>query len=278
MIHVGTSGYSYDDWRGRWYPPDLPKARMFDYYVERFDAVEINSSFYRVPSRKTIDSLIRRSCGRVRLCLKLYRGITHDGDCSAETVSSFIRCIEPLASEDVLGALLIQFPFRFHFLADNRDYLKRVWSAFDPFARVVEIRHASWQSPEAKRFLKDESVNLCITDMPRLRNLPLTDFGTTGPATEQANAPVAYIRFHGRNARKWFGSDNSADPYDYLYSSEELAAWVEPIRELDKKAETTFVFFNNHLNAQAPANAAMMSGLLGLTPVPPAHEDLFPGL
>lgn len=141
---------------------------------------------------------------------------------------------------------------------------------FSEFPLVVEIRHDSWQRPEALQFAKDRALNLCLLDMPELKGLPRSSSELTGN--------IAYLRFHGRNKEQWFGSESAAAPYDYLYSREELAHWVKPIEALKKKAETTFVFFNNHLHGQAPRNAEMMLSMLGeRRALPVLQDDLFSG-
>lgn len=272
MIYVGTSGFSYDDWKGRWYAADLPNAKMFDAYAERFNAVEINSTFYRIPAPRMMESFVRRSGRKMMFCAKMSQSVTHDGDCSQEVVSSFRKAIDPAAASGVLGALLFQFPFRFHWNAENRAYLQRALELFSDYPSVVEIRHDSWQTEGARRFFRDGRINVCIVDMPRLRGLPRTETQFTGQ--------IAYVRFHGRNAKNWFSGESAAAPYDYLYTKEELTPWIEPIKELEKKAETTFAFFNNHLNGQAPQNAEMMLSMLGQSPPKPTLQqgDLFSDL
>ncbi len=268
MIHVGTSGFSYDDWRGAFYPPGLPKSRMFDYYAERFEAVEINSTFYHIPGPGMLRSLVERAAGRVVFGVKAPREMTHQGDLSAATVRAFTRAIEPPAAADRLGAVLLQFPYRFHHEAANRAYLLRALESLRPFSCVVEIRHVGWQAPPALDFFRDRAVNLCLLDLPNLRGLPRTSHELTGT--------IAYVRFHGRNGAKWFTAENSSEPYDYLYDRDQLKAWIEPLRTLERRAQTTFAFFNNHVRGQGPDNAQTLMELLGRPPSrAPAQAELF---
>lgn len=270
MIHIGASGFSYDDWRGHWYSPNLPKAKMFDEYAERFSTVEINSTFYRIPGPTMMQSLVRRARGRITFAIKMSRKVTHEGDQSVQTARGFARAAAPAAQSGVLGAVILQFPFRFHCTRENRRYIEASLLAFSDFPLIVEIRHDSWRSPEGWDFFRERSINLCITDMPRLRGLPRSSTDLTGP--------IAYMRFHGRNSKNWFESDSPSAPYDYNYSKEQLLDWVEPIKAMEKKAETTFVFFNNHVNGQAPQNARLLQTLLGQEPaIPVQQEDLFSG-
>jgi uncharacterized protein YecE (DUF72 family) len=267
MLHIGTCGYSYDDWKGRWYPPSLSKTKMLEYYAERFNAVEINSTFYRIPPARMMDSLVQRGGDRMVYAVKLNQQVTHKRDLSESTVTAFLRSIEPIAKAGRLGALLVQFPFRFHWNPENRNYLKSVVAAMKPLPVVAEIRHDSWDAPDALTFFEDRGLSRCVTDMPVLRGLPSTVRTLTGP--------IAYVRFHGRNGRNWFDSENAADPYDYLYSRGELLEWVEPIRELERSADTAFAFFNNHIHAQAPINATTFMEILGQPRGPEPYRDLF---
>jgi uncharacterized protein YecE (DUF72 family) len=267
MIYLGTSGYSYDDWKGLWYPPALPKSEMLEFYADRFNSVEINSTFYRIPPPRLMDSLVQRAGKRLVFAVKVPQQITHEADLSDATVTAFLRSIEPVAQAGRLGALLAQFPFRFHATPENRIYVEKVAALLAPHPLVIEIRHVSWDADPAVRFFSDRRLNRCITDMPRLKGLPATITQLTGP--------IAYVRFHGRNGARWFESNNAADPYDYLYSRDELTAWVEPFRELERKSETAFAFFNNHIRAQAPANASDFRELLGLGRAPEPYTDLF---
>ncbi len=256
MIYLGTSGFSYDDWENRFYPPGTPKSKMFDCYCRWFNSVEINSTFYHIPTPTMMRSLVRRADGRIRFSVKMSERVTHKGELGPDVVAQFRRSIEPVIDANALGAALFQFPFRFHHTLENRDYLLRALDAFKSLPAVVEIRHDSWQSPTACRFFWDRGISLCITDMPKLRGLPVTTTDLTGR--------IAYIRFHGRNGKHWFQDAYPGAPYDYNYTDGQLKDWVEPIKRMERKAETTLVFFNNHVHGQASQNAltfqAMMEG------------------
>lgn len=269
MLFVGTSGFSYDDWKGRFYPPSLSKQRMFDFYSRRFNAVEINSTFYHIYSPGMMRSLVARAEGRVKFAAKMSAVVTHERILNEAVKLTYCRGIDPAADAGVLAAVLLQFPFRFHFEPANQRYLDEVLRAFAMFPLVVEIRHRSWQSAAATRYFRDGGINLCMMDMPRLRGLP--------EDSKESFGTIAYVRFHGRNEAQWFKGDYPGAAYDYHYSREELDAWVEPIREMEKKAETTLVFFNNHYQAQAPHNAHTLLAMMGETPVRAGYADLFTG-
>jgi len=121
---------------------------------------------------------------------------------------------------------------------------------------VVEFRNSKWQEPEAVERLAQETVSVCIVDQPRLPGLLRFVPELTGD--------LAYVRFHGRNAKKWYEHEKAFERYDYRYDGEELVGVAEPIRVLSEKAKETLVFFNNHYGAQAVDNARELGALLGV--------------
>jgi uncharacterized protein YecE (DUF72 family) len=155
MLYLGTSGFSYEDWKGRFYPPTLARDRMLGYYAERFNAVEINASFYRIPSPDAMRSLISRSGEKLRFAIKANQAMTHQGDRSERTRTAFLRAVEPVQSAGRLGALLFQFPFRFHATAENRAYLSDLVRCFAGLPTVIEIRHESWDHAEGRAFFRE---------------------------------------------------------------------------------------------------------------------------
>ncbi len=266
MLTIGTSGFAYDDWRGHWYPPGLPRARYFDYYAERFSAIEINSTFYHIYAPRMMESLVRRAAGRVRFAVKMSEYVTHRGLLNGAIARSYAAGIAPAWEAGVLDGVLLQFPQRFHFTPGNREYLDKVRRVFACFPLIAEIRHRSWQSPEAWRYLRGERINLCLMDMPRLTGLPAGSIDLTGD--------VLYIRFHGRNSRQWWDGQYPGARYDYYYSDDELEPWVEPVRRLARKADSAMAFFNNHVRAKAPVNAERFRQMLGQEAPRPAYKDL----
>jgi uncharacterized protein YecE (DUF72 family) len=267
MLYIGASGYSYDDWKGRFYPPTLPRDQMLDYYADRFNAVEINATFYRIPPLATMRTLLSRAADRLCFAIKANQALTHQGDRTPATCAAMLRVIEPIRDAGRLGAILFQFPFRFHCTSENRARIGELARSFSGLPLAVEIRHNSWDRPEGWSFFRDRGLSRCVTDLPRLSGLP-------APSTE-LTGPIAYVRLHGRNAAKWFNAERPSDPYDYHYGRDELASWVDPVRAMERSAETAFVFFNNHIHGQAPDNARVFSEMLGLPPGPEPYRDLF---
>jgi uncharacterized protein YecE (DUF72 family) len=270
MIHVGTSGFSYDDWRGRWYPPALPRARMFDFYAERFAALEINSTYYRIPPARSMESLVRRAAGRVTFTVKFPQEITHRNQLTRGVAALFKDAIAPLHESGRLGALLAQFPQRFHWTPFGARFLEDLWAEFSAYPLVAEIRHATWQRPEPLDFLSSRRISLCLTDMPELPNLP-----ALAPAQSPLTGPLLYLRFHGRNAHQWHLNEYEGARYDYDYSAAEIAPWAAVLNDLAPQATSAFAFFNNHAHGNAPQNANTLLELLGRPPATPGYTDFF---
>ena len=258
-IRVGTAGWMYKDWEGIVYPPPRRDFDRLGFMASLFDTNEINSTFYRIPPVSMARDWARRVSHNDRFLFtaKLYRGFTHDGNATAGDAKSVGDAMGALASAERLGAVLVQVPMSFRASEENRAILERIFKRFAAFPLAAEFRHFSWNNPETLRFLEDNSVGFVNIDQPRLTgNLP---------ATSHVTGSVAYYRFHGRNAAKWFGPDTSNEErYNYLYSDRELEPWAERIREgRQRRADVNaFAVMNNHFRGQAVANALQLQQML----------------
>ena len=251
-ILIGPAGWSYADWRGRVYPEGAgSKFDTLALVAKYFDAVEINSSFYRPPTRETARSWLRRIEHNPQFVFtaKLYRTFTHErGKATAEDEKAFREGVDPLAEAGKLGAVLIQFPWSFKNDREERSYLTQLAERFKDYPLVVELRHESWNNPRILQTLEDLGVGLCDIDQPLFAN-------SIKPSAEVTSA-IGYIRLHGRNYQNWFREEaDVVERYDYLYSGDELDPWVERIKEVAEKAKQTFVITNNHARGQSLANA-----------------------
>jgi len=255
MIKVGTSGWSYPEWRGPFYPERLPAPAMLDFYAHHFPAVELNASYYRIPAPRATAAMAERAAGRLLFAVKTHQDMTHNRAGYAAALPAFREALGPLREAGSLGCVLAQFPSSFQASPPNLDHLKRMAGdlAADPV--VVEFRHRSWITEETFRLLEERRLGFCCTDEPRLPSLP--------PPVVRATAAPAYVRFHGRNRAKWWQHQAAWERYDYLYSQAELAEWVPQIRSLAERAGSCFVFFNNHARGQAVSNAQALLHLLG---------------
>jgi uncharacterized protein YecE (DUF72 family) len=263
-IRIGPAGWSYPDWKGQVYP--TPQPRGFDplsYLAQYFDAVEINSTFYRIPDAKTTARWVARVAEHpdFRFTAKLWQGFTHEGTTSGQDEAAFRQGMAPLHDADRLGAVLMQFPYRFHHTAENRASVQRLADAFRGYPLVLEIRHRSWDRAEVFTWLQALDIGFCNIDQPQVSySIGLTDHVTS---------PVGYLRLHGRNAAMWFAEGaGAAARYDYRYPAEELEDIVDAVEVLRRQARETYLITNNHFRGQAALNALELRHTLHRAPVP----------
>jgi uncharacterized protein YecE (DUF72 family) len=254
MIHIGTSGFSYKDWVGPVYPEKMPAKDWLSFYASQFSTVELNVTFYRLPSTRNIDAWLRKTPDDFQFSVKAFRGLTHERE--APDFPAFADSIRPLAEAGKLACVLAQFPNSFHPIPENKEYLKRLHTGLEKFPLVVEFRHIAWARPETFDLLRKLFMGYCCIDEPQLRGLM--------PPAAEATSPVGYIRFHGRNAAHWYTHEDPAERYDYLYSAEELEGWLPKIRQVEKDTEETYVYFNNHPHGHGVAGARVLGKLLNI--------------
>ena len=256
-ILIGTSGFSYNDWKGDFYPHGMAPKNFLEYYSYYFNVIELNFSYYRIPQQDQIQLMLDQSGGRVEFVVKAFRQMTHENSGSdkilSDIVSLFIKGISPLIEADKLGGILLQFPQHFHYTHKNRIYLKSLIESFQPLHVFVEFRQKEWLKESVYNSLTDLGAGFVCVDEPDLPAL-IPPFGLS-------TSDTGYIRFHGRNSKNWYGTD-STRRYDYLYSEMELEEWVPRIERMEKEIKKLFVFFNNHARAQAVDNARMLISLL----------------
>ena len=294
---IGTSGWSYDDWVGNFYPERLRNAKnqWLEFYGSYLSTVEINSTFYRMPEEFVVNSWIKKTAefDKFEFSLKLPQLVTHEaivkdsGEKAAQIARSFEKkCINPLAENKLLGAVLIQLSPYFRRTdpkskADNLPKLRRLLEVINTseYNYAAEFRHSSWLNPqrndlgpETIDLLKEFNVANCLLDGPGF------------PRTRTDTATHGYVRFHGRNRDIWFKGrkadkmsdeykaeagattgDTRMNRYDYLYTVEELQGWLERLNKYqESKGTKARIYFNNHPNAQAVKNAFMLMDLMGM--------------
>ncbi len=251
---VGTSGYSYPDWVGPVYPEGTRPKDYLPLYAKRFGFVELNFCFYRQPEAAAVERLRSRAPAEFQFSAKAHRSLTHERPADVrEAARVFLEGIRPLRESGQLAAVLLQFPYRFHYAPESRRYLDQVCRALEGVPLAVEFRNRDWQRERVVAELARRGVSLVSVDLPSLPELP--------PPLLSPTSPMAYIRFHGRSAATWWSGDN-ASRYDYRYSSAELEEWARRALEALGTLSVMIVAFNNHYRGQAVVNAAEFRDLL----------------
>lgn len=237
-LYIGTSGWAYKHWRGAFYPQGLAQAKWLEFYSQHFATVEINNSFYQLPSEKAFVGWWERTSPGFVYAVKVSRLITHfkklrNVEAALETFLSRARMLG-----EKLGPLLYQLPPS---MPRNEALLGSFLRLLPTdLSHVFEFRHESWFDEGVFALLRKHNIGFCIYDMPRL----------TTPVV--ATADFAYIRFHGSSAM-----------YESCYSDAELEEWARRIGQLGQGLSSVYVYFNNDTEAFAVSNAKTLAGQLG---------------
>ena len=265
ILRIGPAGWSYPDWAGYVYPSRRAKGfHEATYLAEFFDTIEINTSFYQTLRPDHAAKWIDRVAANPRFVFtaKLWQRFTHDvrsttSGASAADERAVRAGFDVLRAANRLGAVLLQFPFSFHRTAETVAYLSAVLKRFADYPLVVEVRHASWDSPETLELLRTSGVSFCNIDQPLI--------GRSLAPSAQATSTVGYVRLHGRRYDTWFSDDATIpahERYNYLYSAEELAPWIMRVRKVTERARETFVITNNHFQGKSVVNALQLISIL----------------
>jgi uncharacterized protein YecE (DUF72 family) len=235
--YIGTSGWHYEDWKGLFYPADLTKSKWLEFYSRHFPTVELNNSFYHLPSEKAFVNWRETSPEGFFFAVKVSRFITHIKRLknAEEPLQNFLERADLLRGK--LGPLLYQLPPN---MKRNDERLESFLAILPgQYRHVFEFRHQSWFDDEVLKVLIKHNVGLCIFNMPDLTSpvLATTDF--------------TYIRFHG-----------NAGLYSSSYSDKELDEWARKITDLGEKLKTVYVYFNNDVAGYAINNARTLARLV----------------
>jgi len=298
-VRIGTCSFADEALVKNWYPRGLPAKERLHYYAERFDTVEVDSTYYRLPDPSMSAGWVERTPPGFTFHVKAFGLMTRhpvrveqlppdlreaaesdehgrvshpSEELRAEAFRRFLDGIAPLAEADKLGGVLFQLPPYVVYKDSSFDFLAWAGERLAACTVLVEFRHASWLEEENRQrtlsFLEKHGMTLVVVDAPRLASKAVI------PTVAALTSDASYVRFHGRNAATWHRrGGGAADRFDYLYSREELAEWVEPLRELSEETRSLTVVFNNNNSsqpqgpfqrqlAQAPANALMLRQLL----------------
>jgi uncharacterized protein YecE (DUF72 family) len=253
QIWIGTSGYSYPDWVGCFYPPGTSTGRMLRYYFRQFPLVELNFTFYRPPTAAMLVKLAEQTPPVFQFLVKLPRSLSHEEKTS--DLRSFCESAEALHDRGQLLGLLCQLPQATHRTRKHETWLEKLASELGRYRLAVEFRHRSWSSPDVSQWLTDRKIELVAVDAPDLPALY-----PSGPVRSSANM---YVRFHSRNAENWYLGDK--ERYDYSFSEAELGEWIDYLQLQAAEMDKVFLLFNNCHRGQAAANARRMKELLART-------------
>jgi uncharacterized protein YecE (DUF72 family) len=278
-IRVGVCSWADETLTKVWYPKGVSSGEeRLRYYAERFDTVEANSTYYRLPDPGMVEKWAERTPASFTMHVKAFgvmtrhpvkldqlpsdlRDVPTDGrgrverpprEYRAEVFSRFHEALEPLRSTGKLGGILMQFPSYVVYKPASLEYLEWARGQLRGDEMLVEFRHASWLDEENRtetlRFLEEHDMSYVTVDAPQTggRNVLPTVVATT--------SETAYVRFHGRNAETWNKRNGSAaERFDYLYSEDELREWVPQLQELAGQAQTVYAMFNNNGRSTTPS-------------------------
>lgn len=236
-IHVGTSGWQYDDWAGAFYPDELSRDEWLTYYTEQFETVEVNNTFYNVPSLESVERWRQRAPEGFEYTLKAHRYITHrkkliDPD---QTLPAFLEVAEALG--DRIGVLLFQLPPKWH---ANPERLASFLEAVpDRYRCAVEFRDPSWYDDAIYQVLDDADAAFCVHDM------------IDRASPKVVTADFAYARFHG-----------AAGQYHGKYDTPTLSGWAGTFAAWLDRVDQIYAYFNNDAYAAAPENAAKLRDMV----------------
>jgi uncharacterized protein YecE (DUF72 family) len=297
-LRIGTCSWADDALTKHWYPKGVPARERLAWYAESFSTVEVDSTFYRVPDERAVRGWAERTPDGFVMHVKAFGLMTRhpvrpeqlppdlrEGmpvdergridrpprEQRAGVFRAFLEALEPLRAAGKLGGILFQLPPYVVYRPSSLDYLEWAQDQLAADRMLVEFRHRSWFEEDVRAevlgWLEARAMSYVTVDAPKLDagNVPLTVVAVTGP--------IAYVRFHGRNAATWNSRGGSAaERFDYLYGEEELREWVEPLRELAERSQEAYAFFNNNNQtngvAQAPAGAELLRRLLEESEVP----------
>lgn len=275
VIRYGTCAWAdHEDF----YPRGLPPADRLAYYARYFNLVEVDSTFYALQPRRNFESWAARTPTGFAFNVKAYGAMTRHHreprpgeEDLTEVFKRFAFALEPLRSEGKLKVLHFQFPPWFTSKAESFEWVQFCREFFAGETVAVEFRHNSWFLGANREltlsFLRGLDAVHVICDAPQIGS------GTVPAVISVTTPKVSVVRFHGRNTATWYKKvDKTADRFDYLYSREELDAWIEPIRTvLQPAAEEVHLLMNNNRSNYAVRNALDIASLLGLS-VPERDE------
>lgn len=253
---MGTSGYSYPDWVGVFYPPGTRSGQMLTYYCSAFPLVELNFTFYRSPTAAMLTRIADNTPDQFQFIVKLPRSLSHEQRTS--DLASFREAVSELQRRKQLMGLLCQMPPSAHYDKKCLKLLQTLSKELSDMHLAVEFRHRSWWREEVPKWMAAHDLDLVAVDVP--------DLPALFPRGWIDSSRRAYVRLHSRSAESWFGGGQKR--YDYSYSDDELnewidsMMWVDALAESEERTEEALFLFNNCYRGQAIDNARRLRELI----------------
>jgi uncharacterized protein YecE (DUF72 family) len=296
-IVIGTSSWADPGFVADWYPPGMPARERLPWYAEHFEAVELNSSFYALPERASVDGWAAVTPDRFTFDVKLHRLLSRHSAAldslppdlrdQAETNSRgrvaltpdlergmldrLLHALEPLEQAGKLGALLVQLSPSFEPRGHNLEELEPLLERVAPRTVAVELRNRSWVKEERVAdtlgFLSEHGAAFVCVDTPAIDH-----FTAMPPIDAVTTEGLAYVRAHGRNERGYVSGRTVAERFGHVYSDEELGEIGQRANDLARDAAEVHVMFNNNRSNDAPVAAQRMRELFG-QPVASASQE-----
>lgn len=245
MLRIGTSGWSYKDWIGNFYPKDSKQPDWLSFYSEKFNTVEIDSTFYGIPRKTTVENWYKAVPDHFKFAAKFPKKITHESDLTEveDILNKFLDTMSGL--KEKLGPLLMQFPYSFKpEMSDNLFNFFRLLPA--EFVYVIEVRNKKWLAGQFYDALLETGIGLALIDHPWM------------PKPEVATSRTGYIRFLGD--RKQVRDDFTHEQID---RSKNLSDWKRLIKSLEEKTDDFYGYFNNHYSGHSPTTAERFLRMMG---------------
>jgi uncharacterized protein YecE (DUF72 family) len=268
-VRLGTCSFADEGLLKSWYPRGVSTAKArLAYYAERFDTTEVDSPYYHLPDPAVTGRWAQRTPPEFTFHVKAHASMTgHEPADQVEAFAAFRASIEPLELSGKLRGILLQYHPRFVKSAEAKHELETVRGLLDPLVPLIEFRHRSWleEDERADTFSFLERNGLAVVSV----DAPPTRASNVLPTFAATTHSVAYVRFHGRNVKTWnIKSEKSWERFDWMYSAEELAGWVDDLGRLAGEADEVYAMFNNNRDDFAPRSATILRGLLDEAGIP----------
>lgn len=296
-IVVGTSSWADPGFIKRWYPPGMPAGQRLPWYAERFEAVELNASFYAVPERDTVRRWVEVTPDEFTFDVKLHRLLSRhsagldslppelrdrarttgrgrvvlDPELEAALTAELLDAIEPLEQAGKLGALLLQCTPAFKPSQHSLEELESLVAAVAPRRLALELRHRGWvtgeRTEETLAWCSEQNVTFVCVDAP-----PDDNFSIMPALDAVTRDDLAYLRLHGRDTYGYLHGKSVAERFGWIYGDEELEEIAGRVHTLAEEAGEVHVLFNNNRDDDAPSAARRFRALLGQDPGPPPDD------